>query len=293
MQAEMRPTMSGWSPLAIPALAVFVGVLVVARLIDLYPWNVPYFDLVTYWATRSGFDFTTAHAGPAGAYLYSPAFAQLIRPLTVLPLPFFAAIWTALGAALLAWMGGRFSFALVLLPPVLLTIVQGQLDLAFAAVVVVGMRWPAAWAFTLLTKVTPGVGLVWFLVRREWRSLAIALGATLAVAAVSAALDPGGWAGWFGMLLRFDFPTPAGGLLFIPVSFWIRAPIALGVIAWGAATSRPWTVPVAACLAMPILWLNSPTILVGVLPLVKAGATTPAGRWLRSAAAPARLRNAL
>jgi glycosyl transferase family 87 len=282
MQIELRRTAPRWSDVAIPAVVVMVGVLVLARLIDLYPWNVPYFDLVTYWATRNGFDFATAHAGPAGAYLYSPAFAQLIRPLTVLPLPAFAAIWTAIGAALLIWMGGRSSFALLLLPPVLLTIVQGQLDLAFAAVVVAGMRWPAAWAFTLLTKVTPGVGLLWFLFRREWRSFAIAVGATLGVVVASAVLDPGGWAGWFGLLLRLDFPTPAGGLLYIPVSFWIRAPIAVAVVVWGALTDRAWTVPVAACLAMPIMWLNSPTILVGILPLVAAGATTPAGRWLRA-----------
>ena len=42
--------------------------------------------------------------------------------------------------------------------------------------IVLGFRWPFTWAFVLLTKVTPGVGLLWFAVRREWRSLAIALG---------------------------------------------------------------------------------------------------------------------
>jgi hypothetical protein len=34
---------------------------------------------------------------------------------------------------------------------------------------------------------------------------------------------------------------------------------------------------------LPTVWLNSPTILVAVLPMVAAGARTPAGAWLRRA----------
>jgi hypothetical protein len=235
----------------------------------------------TYWATRFGIDFTTQHAGPAGAYLYSPAFAQLIAPLTLLPLPVFAAIWTAIGAALLYWMTGRHAIVFFAIPAVLITIVQGQLDLIFAAVVIVGMRYPAAWALPLLTKVTPGVGIVWFLVRREWRSLAIVLTATVAIVAVSVRFDPQAWVGWFALLGRSEFPDINDGLLFVPIALWVRLPIALAIVAWGAATNRTWTIPIAVTLGMPIVWLNSPTILIGILPLVAAGASTPAGRWLR------------
>ena len=46
----------------------------------------------------------------------------------------------------------------------------GNISLLLAVAIVVGFRWPAAWAFVLLTKVTPGIGLLWFVVRREWRS---------------------------------------------------------------------------------------------------------------------------
>ena len=54
--------------------------------------------------------------------------------------------------------------------------------LAIACVLaLVGLGWPAAWALPLLPKVTPGIGVVWFLVRREWRSLAIAVGLGIAV----------------------------------------------------------------------------------------------------------------
>jgi hypothetical protein len=268
--------------LSIGGFVVVVGVLVAFRLLDVYPWNAAVFDLRTYWATRSGLDFSGLHAGPAGAYLYSPAFAQLISPLTALPLPVFSAIWTALGAALLYWLTGRRALALLLLPIVLITVVQGQLDLAFAAVVVVGLRWPAVWALPLLTKVTPGVGLVWFLVRREWRSLGIALATTVAIVAISARIDPQAWAGWFALLGRSEFPSTSDGLLFVPIALWARLPVAVAIVAWGAATNRPWTIPIAVTLGMPIVWLNSPTILVAILPLVAAGADTPAGRWLRA-----------
>ena len=50
-----------------------------------------------------------------------------------------------------------------------------------AAAIVIGFRWPAAWSLVLLTKITPGIGLLWFAVRREWRSLAIALGAVIMI----------------------------------------------------------------------------------------------------------------
>jgi glycosyl transferase family 87 len=229
-------------------------------------------------------DYASHAAGPAGTYLYSPAFALLIRPLTILPLPVFAAIWTSIGAALLLWLTGRRVLWLAIIPPVLLTLVQGQLDLAYAVVAVVGLRWPAAWALPLLTKVTPGIGVVWFLVRREWRSLAVAVGSTLAIVAASYVLDPAAWQGWVALLVRTQGPISDPNLVYIPIPLLVRAPFALAVIVWGAWTSRRWTIPVAMVLAMPILWLNGPTILVAIWPMLQRGADTPAGRWLRGAA---------
>ena len=63
-------------------------------------------------------------------------------------------------------------------------------------------RWPGTWSFVLLTKVTPGIGLLWFAARREWRNLAIALGVTAAIVAVSMAIDPALWRSWIELLLR-------------------------------------------------------------------------------------------
>jgi len=266
-------TRPAWRSVGIAGFAILIGVLVGFRLLDIYPWNVNVFDLHTYWATRDGVDYSETAAGPAGAYLYSPAFAQVIRPLTILPLPLFAAAWTAIGAAILVWLAGRRSLLVAIIPPVLLTLVQGQLDLAYAAVAVVGLRYPAAWALPLLTKVTPGIGIAWFLVRRDWRSLAIAVGATLVIVTVSLALDPAAWEGWISMLLRNRFTADDPNLIYIPVPLLVRAPLALAVIAWGAWTNRRWTIPVAMTLAMPILWINSVTILVALLPILRESRT--------------------
>ena len=269
------------------AMAAFVVVILVfagARTFGMSPWDGRGVDLYAYWTTRDGLAYSTAHQGDTGAYLYSPVFAQVISPLTMLPWRVFAGAWTLLAAAPLLWLAGRYAILLLFLPPVAMSVLLGQLDLVFAAAVVAGFRWPAVWAIPIVTKITPGVGLVWFLARREWRSLGTAIAATLAVVAVSAALDPRGWIAWIEMLRRMEFPVLGGNLYFLPVPLWLRVPVAVGLIAWGALTDRRWTVPVGVCLALPTVWLNSPTILVAVLPLVAAGSRTPAGKWLRSGA---------
>lgn len=260
---------------------VALVVLSVMRVLDVGPWALQAWDLVAYWHTRDGLDYATARQGDSGAYLYSPAFAQLIAGLAALPWLLFAAIWTVIAALPLLWIAGRSALPLLLAPPVFISVVSGQLDPAFAAAAILGLRWPAAWVLPILTKVTPGICLIWYAVRREWRSLGMALAATAAVVAVSAAIDPAGWIGWFGFLARADFPELDGRLVFLPVSLWIRLPIVVALVAWGAATDRRWVLPVGVMLALPTVWVNSLTLLVGVLPLVAAGARTPAAGWLR------------
>jgi hypothetical protein len=265
---------------AIAAAVLVTAIFMAARLLDLYPWNERIFDLWAYWSTRSGFDFEDARPGMSGMYLYTPAFAHLISPLTALSLPLFAALWTGIIVAALGWLTGWRAFFIGVLAPVTMSIAIGQTDLLMAAAIVLGFRWPAAWVLPIITKVTPGIGLLWFAVRREWRPFAIALGATFAVVAVSWAIDPAAWRGWLAMLLRFEFPTAANGV-FLPVPVWIRLPAVALLIAWGARTDRRWVLPIGVCFSLPTVWLNTPTILIAILPLVAAGATTPAGRWLR------------
>jgi hypothetical protein len=46
---------------------------------------------------------------------------------------------------------------------------------------------------------------------------------------------------------------------------WLRLPIAAAVVIWGARTDRPWAVPVAATIAMPVVWVATLSVLTAVL----------------------------
>jgi hypothetical protein len=263
-------------------LFIVVAVVgVVLRLFAVAPWTPWVLDMHTYWAT--GADISYVHSSPyvIGAYLYAPAFAQAISPLTALPWPWFAALWTAAISVALVWLVGRWAFPVLLFSgAVALELYLGQIDLFIAAAIVVGFRYPAVWVFPLLTKVAPGIGLLWFAVRREWRNLAIAIAATLAVFVVSAVFAPGLWHDWLDLLRRSitDRQVVEGAYLAIPV--WARLPFAVAIIVWGARTDRHWTVPIGILLAMPILWLNVFSVLVAVIPLRAEPGLTPARAWL-------------
>jgi hypothetical protein len=246
---------------------VLAVAFVALRLAAVQPW-VESVDAYAYWATRSGDLYASAEAGRIGAYLYSAAFAQLLWPLVQLPWPIFCALWTAVLCAVYWLLVGRLALPLLLFIPIPFEIVSGNVHLLIAAAIVAGFRYPAAWSLPLLTKVTPGIGLIWFAARREWRALAIALGVTAAIAVVSAALAPSAWSEWFGLLRRdaaAPLDTPGW---YAPIPLLIRLPIAAAVVAWGALTDRRWTLPVAVTLALPILWLNGFAVLAAVPPLL-------------------------
>lgn len=205
-----------------------------------------------------------------GAYPYSPAFAQLVYPLDLLPWPAFVGAWTAIliGAV---WLLTGPELFLVGLAVGGMEIAGGNVSLLLALAMVAGFRWPWTWSFVLLTKITPGVGLLWFALRREWRSLAIALGSTAAVVVVSFLILPGAWRDWIALLAA---NTGKGGTwAAVPIPLIVRGPIGVALIAWGARRNQRWTVPVGAMLALPALWYGSLSIVLAVIPL-----TTPEER---------------
>jgi glycosyl transferase family 87 len=270
----------GRSRLPVAIVLVTGGVLVVFRLLNLYPWNLPVLDFHAYWESRDVINYGAYGPFVIGAFLYSPAFAQAIAPLTQLPWQVFAAVWTVILVGTYIWLAGRWAFALLASVVVALEIYLGQVDLLVAAAIVISFRYPVAWAFPLLTKVSPGIGLLWYVFRREWRNLLIALSATFAIAAVSAILAPTLWRGWIDLLLREVGQAQTIHGLYVSAPYWLRLPIAVVLLAWGARTDRAWVVPVAAFLATPILWFNTFTLLVGVIPLVAWFGPTPAREWL-------------
>ena len=218
-----------------------------------------------YWIANLNSPYSLSNWGSPIAYVYSPAFLQAIAPLTRLPWLVFIGIWTALLLLAVRFLTGPRLFAVgVLLAAV--ELIGGNISLLLAGAIVVGFRWPAAWAFVLLTKVTPGIGLLWFVVRREWRQLGIALGATALIVAVSALIMPGAWLDWLNLLVGLT-GRDGGTWAAVPIPFLVRLPVAIAVVVWGARTDRRWAVPVAGMLALPALWYGGLTMLLAVIAL--------------------------
>ena len=168
-------------------------------------------DAHAYWgAVRTTMPYGE-HAGAYGAYLYSPAFIQILQPVLALSWTQFLGLWTMMLIGVLLVLTGPVLFALVM-PIVFFELWGGNIHLLLALTIVLGFRYPAVWGFALLTKVTPGVGLLWFAARREWRALAIATGVTAAVVAVSWLMDPTAWMAWIDMLIRAPGGPPAPGI---------------------------------------------------------------------------------
>ncbi|MGI8928112.1 MAG: glycosyltransferase family 87 protein [Candidatus Limnocylindrales bacterium] len=234
------------------------------------------FDVVSYWRLDLA-DPYHGRVGDLGFFPYSPAVALLFAPFAALPWQAFATLWYGVLLGALAFLGRRSMLVLLAFPPVAIDLYHGNIHLLLAAAIVVGFRYPAAWSFVLLAKVTPGIGLLWFLFRREWRSLGIALGATAAIAAVTAVVLPTQWAEWLTILVTgAATPPPAPAL---PIPIWLRLPVAAAILYWGAKGDARWVVPVAAALSVPALWPGALAILAACWPLTgKADASAAASQ---------------
>ena len=256
-------------------------VIVALTVFGLLPWILyatfydVAFDAHAYFLAQPGRMYAGA-LGTPDAYLYSPAFSQLIEPLRSLGWETFRTVWRLSEAGALAIMAGPLTGPLLFFHPVSLEFNMGNIHLLMALAIVAGFRWPAIWAFVLLTKVTPGVGLIWFAVRREWMKLGIAVGATAAVVAISAVLDPTDWLSWISVLGGTS-TIPEGSFQVITAPLLLRLPAAAALVFWGARTNRRWTVLVASMLALPSVWQHSLSMLVGLLLLMPV----PWTRWAR------------
>ena len=228
------------------------------------PWQTGQ-DAYCYWLPILTDPYARSDWTSPIAYVYSPAFLQAMAPLTALPWRVFLAAWTTLLLLAIRFLSGpRLCAAAIVFAG--LEVGGGNIHLLLAGAIVVGFRWPAAWALVLLTKVTPGVGLLWFAVRREWRSLGIALGATAAIVAVSLAIAPSAWAQWVGVLASSADKT-TGTWSAVEIPLIMRLPVAIAIVTWGARTDRRWTVPIAAMVALPALWFGGLSMLLAVIPL--------------------------
>ncbi len=249
-------------PELVPLVGVALSLLGAAYLVRVIVsgWGILGYDAWAYYTVDLGHLYRfDGVVNETGAFRYSPVVAQLLDPLGALSWPAFFALWTAmlLGTLLVV---GRYALALLLLPPIVADVYFGNLDILLGVALGLAARYPALLALPLLTKVTPGVGILWFAARRDWRALGLAFAAAALVASVSLVTTPALWADWIRSLSVLA-PTSYGSGPLPP-----RMVVALALVAWGGATNRAWTIVVAGWLAVPGLDWKTSAILVG-LPL--------------------------
>ena len=175
-------------------------------------------------------------------YRYSPAFYWLTAPLRALPWELFLIVWTAAHLVALAWLGPW---------TILLAfddVVRGNINTFLALAVVLAVRGHAwTWASVILTKVTPGVGILYHVGRREWRQLLVAAGTTLALVVVT--WPSGMWPDWIDSL-------QAATANYQTIDVLAPLPLRLGVGALLCLASARWIwlLPVGMLVALPGLW---------------------------------------
>jgi hypothetical protein len=218
------------------------------------------FDAHAYWVAGRSSSPYDAPPQAMDAFLYSPAFKQLVTPVSWLPFPIFYGLWAVLEGTAFAWLlkplGWRWGGAswLLCVPELLIGNVIGFICVC----AVLGLRRPELWSFPLLTKITGGlVGGVWFLARGDWRSIVRLVGSVIVVAGLSIAVSPGLWRDWFDFLQRNS--GNGHGLL-------VRAAIALVFVVVGARTRRPWLLAPALLLSTPVLAGNSVMAFLATIP---------------------------
>ena len=198
-------------------------------------------------------------------FVYPPVVAQIIWPLLFLTFEAFTFVLRVIEVVSLVLLTGPLAGALIFTTPVASEVNAANINLLIAVVMVLGFRWPALWVIPLLTKPSMGVGLVWFIVRGEWRKAAIPIGIAGLLAGASFLFDQRLWFEWVNFLAT---NTPPVGEWPYPWPIWARFPISLALVVWGAKTQRPWTVAVASAFALPRLYFLSPAMLIAVVPLI-------------------------
>jgi hypothetical protein len=255
--------------------AAFVVVLVVFTLFR--PTTAG--DAHAYWAVNIADPYTRPVA-TTDAFTYPPPAAIFFAGLGKLPFEVFQAIWTLLIGFALLWLTGPWALAFLVIPVVASDLYLGNIHVLLGAAIIGSLRWPALWAIPLLTKPTSGVGLLWFVARGEWRRLAVALATTAVLAGLSAVIAPDLWPKWIAYVLDTGVSPNVGSASWIAVPLLVRLPAAALLVIWGARTDRPWTLPTASMLALPVLWLVGLAMLTAAFAVSRWGPLRAWGdRW--------------
>lgn len=200
------------------------------------------------------------------AYLYSPAFAQLLWPLGQLPWRAFQAVWAVAQVGTLWWLLKPLGMrrGLTLAPLFVAEILLGNLYFFYAAALVLAVRRvPGMLLLPILTKIAPGVVGLWFVVRGDWKYVRSTILATTLVVSVSALLAPSAWRGWLDFVLgSAGGDSTSGGL----ISIVLRLLVAAALVVVAGRSGRAWLLAPALLLACPLLGGFSPLAILAAIP---------------------------
>jgi hypothetical protein len=155
-------------------------------------------------------------------------------------------------------------------PGVIDDVVRGNINVFLALAVVLTLRHAAAalWSTSFLTKVTPGIGVVWHAGRREWRQFAVALAVTGGIIGIGLLVNRDLWLSWFASL-------QVGAESYRTVNFLaplvVRVAAGLAICFIAAFSGRAWLLPVGMLVALPGLWPASFALLTASVVLFKDG----------------------
>jgi hypothetical protein len=210
------------------------------------------------------------------AYHYTPPLAQAIAPLTLfVPTIAYVIVYHAM-ELLTTWhlAGRRFlpMLALIAFIPVAIELNVENVHLFMALSIVLGLgRWPWLFAIGAIVKLSPGLGIVYLMMRRRWRDALIAIAVGIVIVVVSMILDPGLWRTWFETVVGRVGVT---GNSLIPVPYIVRASAGLLLTVAGGIVGRrrgELLLVAGVTIANPNLSMNGFAVLAAAVPIWFAG----------------------
>jgi hypothetical protein len=217
-----------------------------------------------------------AGTNAADFYRYPPLLAIAFRPLALLPFAAAAAIWEAFLVALFVLTvvrlrPTRWTFVILgmLALPTAWSLAIGQAQVAVTLLMALGAPWALALATNL--KLLPAVAAIWWMGRRDARSLAIFVGWLVGFGLLQLVLEPNGSLAFPGFVGLDQVGDVNNRSLYGASPFlWGVAVVAGVVVAWRLAPTRyGW----AAAVALSVL--ATPRLLIYQLSTLVAGLREP------------------
>lgn len=220
----------------------------------------------------------TASTDDPGFYRYPPLLAIAFRPLALLPFETAALIWEGillvLFAGTLVRLGLRNRWTWIvtgwLAAPIGWSLAVGQAQVAVTFLLAMGSPWAIALAGHL--KILPVIAAIFWIGRRDWRSLRVFGAWLVGLGLLSLALEPAGTIAFLGFTDLAQVGNVQNRSLYAlsPV-LWAVFVVVFFAIAWRYAPSRAgWALAVAASV------LVSPRLLMYQVSTLLAAVRDPA-----------------